>query len=143
VREMAETPQRELPVTVAHMHGLLLDVLDLDRRGERPDAHAELVEEACRLLGRELAQRLSVPALAARLGMGYERFRKVFRERVGTSPGDYRIRRRLERARAMLVAGEMSVKEVAYVLGYPNAFAFSRQFAKFTGAPPSHFLRAP
>ena len=49
----------------------------------------------------------------------------------------------LERARAMLVAGEMSVKEVAYVLGYPNAFAFSRQFAKFTGAPPSHFLRAP
>jgi AraC-like DNA-binding protein len=143
VREMGEVPQRELPVALAHMHALLLDVLDLDRRGERPDAGAELVEEACRMLSRDLAQRLSVPALAARLGVGYERFRKVFRERVGTSPGDYRIRRRLERARAMLVSGEMSVKEVAYALGYPNAFAFSRQFAKFAGAPPSHFLRAP
>ncbi len=141
--QLESAPGSELPRVLVGMHSLLLNVLDLDRRGKRPDTHLEMVEEACRLLGHALEQRLSVPALASRLGMGYERFRKVFRERVGTSPGDYRIRRRLERARAMLVSGEMSVKEVAFALGYPNAFVFSRQFAKFTGAPPSHFLRAP
>ena len=141
--ELESSAGRELPHVLLTIHALLVEVLDLDLRGNRQDQHADMVEEACRLLSRDLEQRLSVPALASRLGVGYERFRKIFRERVGTSPGDYRIRRRLDRARAMLVAGEMSVKEVAFALGYPNAFAFSRQFAKFAGAPPSHFLRAP
>jgi AraC family transcriptional regulator, arabinose operon regulatory protein len=141
--ELETAPHRELPHALLRIHALLQDLAGLDLRGERPGPHTELIEEACRLLGRDLEQRLSVPGLAAKLGMGYERFRKVFRARVGASPGDYRIRRRLERARAMLVSGEMSVKEVAFALGYPNAFAFSRQFSKFTGAPPSHFLRAP
>ncbi|MHC4917633.1 MAG: helix-turn-helix domain-containing protein, partial [Planctomycetota bacterium] len=143
LEDLSALPGRELPRVLVGIHELLVDVRDLDRRGVRPDAHAAAVEEACRMLGADLAARLSVPAVAARLGVGYERFRKIFRERVGVSPGEYRIRRRLERARAMLTAGEMSVKEVAFALGYPNAFAFSRQFAKYTGAPPSHFLRAP
>jgi AraC-like DNA-binding protein len=143
LEDLSALPGRELPRVLVRIHELLLDVRDLDRRGVKPDAHAPTVEEACRLLGADLAARLSVPAVAARLGVGYERFRKVFRDRIGVSPGDYRIRRRLERARAMLAAGEMSVKEVAFALGYPNAFAFSRQFARHVGAPPSHFLRAP
>ncbi len=143
VRELAAAPQSELPAMLARVHGLVVDVHNLDRRGERPDAHARTVGEACRLLARDLPARISLPAFAERLGMGYERFRKVFRERVGAAPGDYRIRRRVERARSMLAAGDTSVKKVAYALGYPNAFAFSRQFRKVTGAPPSRFLRAP
>ncbi len=143
VRELAAAPQSELPLMLARLHGLVVDIYNLDRRGERPDAHAAVVEEACRQLGRNLAARISMQRVAERLGMGYERFRKVFRERVGAAPGDYRIRRRVERARAMLAAGDTSVKEVAYALGYPDAFAFSRQFSKVTGAPPSRFLRAP
>jgi len=143
VADLAAAPQEELPRMLARIHELLVDVYALDRRAARPDPHGRIIDEACRRLGRDLERQISLPRVAEELGVGYERFRKVFRERTGTAPGEFRIRRRVERARAMLAQGDMSVKEVAYALGYSSAFAFSRQFKGVTGAAPSHFLRAP
>jgi AraC-like DNA-binding protein len=75
-------------------------------------------------------------------GISYERFRKIFREQTGLSPNDYRIRRRMDLARAMLVQQRSSIKQIAYTLGYPDPFSFSRQFKQVVGVPPKHFTRA-
>lgn len=141
--DLRSAPEDELHHLLARIHELVTDIHSLDRRQRRPDPHANAIEEACRQLGVDLATKISMPTLAKKLGVGYERFRKVFRERMGMSPGEYRIRRRVERARAMLAQGDVSVKEVAFRLGYPNAYAFSRQFKSVTGGAPSRFLRVP
>ena len=72
--------------------------------------------------------------------MSYERFRKVFRARMGVSPAAYRIRRRIDRARELLVGG-VSVSRVADELGYANPFIFSAQFKRLVGASPRAFQR--
>jgi AraC-like DNA-binding protein/quercetin dioxygenase-like cupin family protein len=143
VRELAAAPEGELPRMLALMHALVVDIYALDRRAARPEPLAAEIAEAARRLAADPSERLPLPELAAGLGLGYERFRKAFRARFGLSPGEYRIRRRVERARSMLAQGDLSVKEVAYALGYPNEFAFSRQFRQVLGAPPSRFLRVP
>jgi AraC-like DNA-binding protein len=71
--------------------------------------------------------------------MSYSLFRKRFLERAGTSPGDYRIRRRIERAMALLTKEKLLVKEVAAQLGYPDEYAFSAQFKKVAGVSPTIF----
>jgi AraC-like DNA-binding protein len=71
--------------------------------------------------------------------MGYESFRKEFRARMGVSPGDYRIRRRIDRARELLTSTTQSVKEIAYELGYPNPSVFSLQFKREVGRSPEHY----
>jgi AraC-like DNA-binding protein len=122
---------------IAGMQALLIEVYELDRRQLSPATDRELVAAARRRLSTDVHRRLDLPSLAEELGCGYERFRKLFRDRVGVSPGEFRIRRRIERACSLLSGGARSVKEVAYELGYPDAFTFSRQFRKVMGVPPS------
>ncbi len=120
-------------------HELLFDMLSLDRASRAPDPHSELVESARELLSNDLMERLPLPELASRFNMSYERFRKVFRERTGVSPGAFRLRRRIEAACRLLAGERLTVKEVAFNLGYPDIHCFSKQFRQVMGIPPSLF----
>lgn len=105
----------------------------------RDDPVASLVDEACHLLAQDLDARLPLEDLLAPIPLGYERLRKRFRERMGLSPGEYRIRRRIERARELLGDGRTTVGAVAETLGYDTPFAFSRQFKQLVGVAPSAY----
>jgi len=140
-RDLGGVPDRELPRMLVRMHALLNEIVARDREGRgREDADA-IVDRFSARLGEALDDRTPLPELAADLPLGYERLRKRFVERVGVSPGEYRLRRRLDRARTLLARRELSVKEVAVRLGYPDAFAFSRQFRARTGLSPTAFRR--
>ncbi len=99
------------------------------------------IDEACRLLADEATGRAPLARIAKRLEVSYEVFRKEFRERMGISPGDYRIRRRLDRARELLVSTPATITDIAEQLGYPNASVFSLQFKGQVGRSPEHYRR--
>ena len=125
--------------TLIKAHELIFDIYSFDKASQEPDPHAELVEAAKDVLGGDLTERIPLPELAARFNLSYERFRKVFRERTGFSPGAFRLRRRIEAACRLLAGERRSVKEVAFTLGYPDIQSFSKQFAQIVGVPPSSF----
>jgi AraC family transcriptional regulator, arabinose operon regulatory protein len=107
---------------------------------DKIDPHARMVEDACQLLAKDHADRRPLSALASRYHLSYERFRKVFHERTGASPGDYRIRRRIDRARELLLADrDQPLKVIASALGYSNPFIFSAQFKQVVGVSPEAF----
>src|SRR5690606_8095682 len=99
---LRRSPDSELPRALLRAHELLVMAQALDRKQREPHPHAHLVERACEMLGRNVHRRQATAAVAGELGLSYERFRKVFRERTGLSPGEYRIRRRIDHARALL-----------------------------------------
>jgi len=127
--------------TLLKAHGLVLDIYALDAAKREPDRHAEMIRAARALLDGNLSKRISMPEVAASFHTSYERFRKVFKERVGTPPGEYRIRRRIESACHLLVEERLTAKRVAYELGYPDEYTFSKQFRKFIGTSPDAFRR--
>lgn len=141
--DLRGAPPDDLPRILAGAHALIVDIYALDRRARRSGPSGLALEEAARRLSSDSTRRINLPALARELGIGYEAFRKTFKERFGTAPGDFLIRRRMERARSMLARGTVTVKETAFALGYPNEFAFSRQFSRVYGAPPSRFKGVP
>lgn len=141
LHDLNHAPDAALGGTLSRAHELLAYAFDADARRRAPHPHAAMVDTACATLGRDFDQRPDVAALAASLGLSYERFRKVFRDRVGVSPGEYRIRRRIDRARVLIAQERMSNKEVAYALGYPDPFAFSKQFKQVVGVSPEVFRR--
>jgi AraC-like DNA-binding protein len=94
---------------------------------------------ACRVLAEHPEPAFAVSDAARQLGIGIEAFRKRFRAEVGMAPGAWHQRHRIEQATALLATA--SVTEVARRLGYPDAFAFSRQFRRVTGVPPSRVRR--
>jgi AraC-like DNA-binding protein/quercetin dioxygenase-like cupin family protein len=139
LRLLRDGADRDMPHALARVHELLLAANDLDHAAREPDPHVALVEKACQVLSGELQRRMSLPDLAGRFDLSYERFRKVFRERTGLSPGQYRIRRRIDHARTLLAQRGASVKEIAYALGYKDPFTFSKQFKNVVGVSPERF----
>lgn len=126
---------RDLPQHLVRLQGLLLSLL-----GPAPAAAPGFdADRACRLLAD--APRADLVVVARELGMGYRDFRRAFRAAVGMAPGEYRLRRRLERARAELSAGDRTVAAIARDLGWANPFTFTALFRKHVGVAPRTWRR--
>ena len=98
-----------------------------------------MVEQACEALIADFSRDFDLRKFCRQHGWGYEHFRKLFRQRVGISPWQYRVRRRLDTACSMLRDSDRPVAEIAARLGYSSAYEFSAQFKKYIGISPSYF----
>ena len=102
-----------------------------------PSLHRELAALAARLQDR-LDERLSIAEMCQLAGWSRNTLFRLFRERYGMSPVEYQIRQRIKYATFLLQETPSSVKQIAYELGYPDPFSFSKQFRQVTGMSPSH-----
>ena len=84
---------------------------------------------------------MNIRDIVKQYNYSYSHFRKRFRQKYGISPAKFRIARRIEKAKAYLDEGELSVKQIAIDLGYPDTFTFSKQFKKITGLSPVNFRK--
>ncbi len=123
----------------AQAHALFALTASLSARHEGGDEQA-LVEAACALICERLAERCDGSALARRLGVSPATLRRVFVRQVGCPPGRWRMRRRIERAKAMLDAG-VALAAVAEELGYCDEHFLARQFHAVAGMTPGAWRR--
>jgi AraC-like DNA-binding protein len=140
-RDLRQTGDSDLDLLAVRLLELLATAHRLDRRHREDDPQTQMIDQACRLLSRDLGRRRNLPRIAQELGVSYERLRKLFTGKMGLSPGEYRIRRRIDRARELIVQERMSNKQVAYALGYSDPFTFSKQFKAVVGESPTQFRR--
>jgi AraC-like DNA-binding protein len=91
-------------------------------------------------MDREYAQPLDVPALARTALMSTAHFSRRFREAYSETPYSYLMTRRIERAKALLRRGDMSVTEVCFEVGCSSLGSFSTRFTELVGESPSAYL---
>jgi len=111
------------PVSASHLRDLAL----LRRVRDRID--------------REYAQPLNVEALARGVHMSAGHLSRQFRIAYGESPYSYLMTRRIERAKALLDRGDLSVTEVCFEVGCASLGTFSTRFTELVGMPPSAYRR--
>jgi transcriptional regulator GlxA family with amidase domain len=80
---------------------------------------------------------VSVADLAARVQLSSARLTTLFHRGVGTSPGRYLRRLRLERARVLLERTSLTVKEVMTFVGIHDPSHFTRDFSRHHGVAPT------
>ncbi len=78
-------------------------------------------------------------ALAQRLGMSYSSFRSCFRKHTGSSPRQYQLQIRTNRAKALLAQTDLSVAKIAEQVGFSSLYYFSRYFKEKTGVSPTTY----
>jgi transcriptional regulator GlxA family with amidase domain len=88
---------------------------------------------------RDYAQPLDVPALAQGALMSVGHFQRSFRAAFGETPYSYLMTRRIERAKALLRVGEMSVTDVCMAVGCTSLGSFSSRFTELVGESPSAY----
>ncbi|MFJ6793492.1 helix-turn-helix domain-containing protein [Streptomyces sp. NPDC091268] len=90
-------------------------------------------------MDREYAEPLDVPALARTALMSAGHFSRSFRAAFGESPYSYLMTRRVERAKALLRRGDLSVTEVCFAVGCTSLGSFSSRFTELVGESPSAY----
>jgi AraC-like DNA-binding protein len=91
------------------------------------------------LMDREYARPLDVAALARAALMSTAHFSRQFRAAYGETPYAYLMTRRIERAKALLRGGELSVTDVCLDVGCTSLGSFSARFTELVGEPPTAY----
>lgn len=79
--------------------------------------------------------------LSQLIGRDYSSLSNLFSEVEGTTIEQYYIHQKIERAKELLVYGELTLSQIALELGYSSVAHLSNQFKKITGLTPSHFKK--
>ena len=102
-------------------------------------ADLALLRRARDQMDRDYAQPLDVPALARGAHMSAGHFSRSFRAAFGETPYSYLMTRRIERAKALLRRGDLSVTEVCFEVGCTSLGSFSTRFTELVGESPSAY----
>lgn len=94
---------------------------------------------ASELLAEKLNEPLSIKEVAASAGLNYHTFRRQFSQWANVSPGQYRIKKKMDKAITLLSGGQLSISEISGLLGYGDIYSFSSHFKKVTGVSPRYF----
>ncbi|MGR5144017.1 helix-turn-helix transcriptional regulator [Photobacterium sp. DNB23_23_1] len=85
----------------------------------------------------KLSENWQVKSMAMFIGCSEQHLRKLFLNHTGKSPKEYYLQLKLDIALGVLKRGNKSVSQIAYDLGFSDAFHFSNVFKKRFGYPPS------
>jgi transcriptional regulator GlxA family with amidase domain len=88
-------------------------------------------------MDREYATPLDVPAMARTALMSTAHFSRRFRIVYSETPYSYLMTRRIERAKALLRRGDLSVTDVSFEVGWTSLGSFSARFTELIGESPS------
>jgi len=120
----------------AKIHSLLQDLLEARELTDKETP--SWLESACQDLTINTIA-TSLEKIAQKSGVGYEKFRKIFKNSTGESPQKYRNRVRISHATTLLKRTNLTLDSIAKSLGYCDAFHFSKSFKAHYGLSPSKF----
>jgi len=86
-------------------------------------------------------EQISLATLARLARLSQHHFCRAFKKSFGIPPHQYHVQRRIERAKVLLADRANSVTDIALILGYSQASAFSVAFRKTTGRTPRAFRK--
>jgi len=90
-------------------------------------------------MDREYASPLDIAAVARAALMSTAHFARQFRVAYGETPYSYLMTRRIERAKALLRRGDLSVTEVCMAVGCTSLGSFSARFTELVGETPTAY----
>src|ERR1700754_4286796 len=90
-------------------------------------------------MDRDYARPLDVTVLARDALMSPGHFSRSFRAAFGETPYSYLMTRRIERAKALLRRGDLTVTDVCMEVGCSSLGSFSTRFTELVGESPSAY----
>ncbi len=128
--------------TLLEVSRVLINVITLLHRNPSSEGMGVAqgrIERAMLHIRETLTQPLTLSEYASKAGYSVSRFSYWFQRISGVSPMVYLNELRIQQGCEYLDTSTLSVKEIAYRLGFEDAHYFSRAFSKCTGQSPSDY----
>ncbi|KIP14151.1 helix-turn-helix domain protein [Burkholderia sp. MSHR3999] len=108
------------------------------RRALAPKAAARVID----YIEGNLERRLTLSELAALVAISVPHFKVLFRETLGMPVHQYVVQRRVERAKALLLEGRLSISQVALEAGFAHPSHMANWMNRLLGATPREIARS-
>jgi transcriptional regulator GlxA family with amidase domain len=105
---------------------------------ERPGS----LEETRRWAAERLAEPLDVAGMARHAAVSPRTFARRFREETGTTPLQWLLSRRVDKARRLLEETDLSIDAIAWRAGFGTAASLRDHFRRVTATTPSAYRRS-
>ena len=126
---------------------LILGVLYEIATGKRPAAEKpsrgeQVFVRFMQSLGKDLSRRKTVAEYAGEAALSVRHFSTLVRRYSGRTPMQWMTALTVSRAKSLLLQPDLSVKEVAFRLGFPEQFTFRKYFKTYTGISPTAYRKS-
>lgn len=105
-------------------------------RGSKTD---KIVEAAKEYVRENYGEKLTLAAIASKIGISQGYLSSVFKKQTGGNLNDYINQMKIEKAKELLEKHEYMMYEISDMLGFENPYYFSKVFKKLTGITPSKY----
>ncbi len=103
-----------------------------------PDAR---ITKVTRYVMEHLSDHITIKELASEACLSPEHFIRLFKNITGTTPMQYITRKRMEKSQHLLFTTNMSIKNIAFTLGYTDSSYFVRVFKCTLGITPLEYRK--
>jgi AraC-like DNA-binding protein len=94
------------------------------------------------LTDRDFAQPLTLDSMAQAAHLSKFHFARAFTKAYGETPRAYLTRRRIERAKDLLRAANLTITEICFLVGFESVGSFSSRFRDLVGTSPTEYRTA-
>jgi AraC-like DNA-binding protein len=97
---------------------------------------------AAELIREKLDGAIHLADMAEECGLSVSHFTRAFKVSFGLSPYRWLLERRIDRAKALLLANTLPIVDIALRAGFSDQASFSRAFRKVVGESPARWQRS-
>jgi AraC-like DNA-binding protein len=124
--------------------GITLQILGLlnaatEKENNMDDPIRRLISKSIFILQESFDTPVNIEKLAKDLPMGYSTFRRAFKKITGSSPNQYLLDLRLNKAKDLLLSTKLNINEIADQTGFDSIYYFSKLFKKKNAGSPTSF----
>ncbi len=94
-----------------------------------------------RYIDTHLSHKISVAQLAGSVFLGESQFHSLFKDRMGITPHQYVLGKRIDMARDLIEKGHLSLGQIAEFTGFSSQSTFTHTFSRLQGMSPSQYKK--
>lgn len=125
----------------ALMYSLLTDISNKERKNSIYSTEFYNIAPGILYLEEATEQKMSIEEIAKMCNVSSCCFRRLFKKYSGMSPIEYKLTKKIKRAKQYLRSGNLSINEISDVLEFDNPSYFCRIFKKKTGVTPKEYAK--
>lgn len=122
-----------------HLFQYLINLSSNKPKPEQIEKNLKHIKNSINYINQKFSEPIKIQDIANYCGLDRSYLCKIFKLATNYSPQEYLIHYRIRKAKQYLSDDNMMVQDVAYAVGYPDSYAFSKLFKKKTGLSPSQY----
>lgn len=99
----------------------------------------QYIRQALLYMAKHYAENLTLPSVAATVGLSSNHFSALLQKHVGVSFREYLNRIRIEESKRLLLYSDYSLTDIAIAVGFTDQSYYCKVFKKIVGLPPGQY----